>query len=186
MKFDEFSKSDLISGMVLVYRNGELRRLIGKDIYSATCVTKHSMLSWFNEDLTHKANNEYDIVKIYMPDNNTSKIDYIENEDLNNLFKYELVWERVEEEKVDETVEKECGPILTDEEREYLAAVIEPVRDRVEYIELIKSYSNLGAYYITIYLVMPKDSFALFDVRQSSMYKNMEIDKQYTLEELNL
>ena len=180
MKFDEFSKSDLSSGMVLVYRNGELRRLIGIDIYSVTCVTKHSTLSWFNEDLTHKANNEYDIVKVYMPGNNTSKIDYIENEDLDNIFKYELIWERSE-------------PILTDEEREYLAAVIKPFRDRVMYIKFLSDGWDISGY-IEIYFAsnisiadnIEEDFIVLERVNHNTCYKNMEANRAYTLGELNL
>lgn len=76
-------------------------------------------------------------------------------------------------------VEKE---ILDDKEREYLSNVIKPFRDKVEYI--IK-FDLLPEEYISIWL--PKhETTDLPCFKRGTMYKGMEIEKEYTLEELGL
>ena len=71
-------------------------------------------------------------------------------------------------------------PILTDKEKEYLSAVIKPFRDRVS------SISKDGPLeYITISL--DGDDFAILpNFKVGTMYKGMEINKRYNLEELGL
>jgi hypothetical protein len=76
--------------------------------------------------------------------------------------------------------------ILTKQEKEYLSAVIRPFRDRVNYIK-----KKLGANYN--YLMMstkldddnneysPMPSF-----KSRTMYAGMELEKEYTLEELGI
>lgn len=72
--------------------------------------------------------------------------------------------------------------ILTDEEKEYLSNVIKPFRDDVIGIRKCKScdcariYINLSNY----------DIFYLPWFRKDKMYKNMEFEKQYSVEELGL
>ena len=76
-------------------------------------------------------------------------------------------------------VEKE---ILEEEEKEYLSNVIKPFRDKVEYI--VKETSSYNEY---IKITIKKDdclSFPYF--KRGTMYKGMEIEKKYTLEELGL
>ena len=76
-------------------------------------------------------------------------------------------------------VEKE---ILDDKERKYLSNVIKPFRDKVEYI--IK-FDLLPEEYISICL--PKhERIDLPCFKRGTMYKGMEIEKEYTLEELGL
>ena len=76
-------------------------------------------------------------------------------------------------------------PILNDVERKYLAAVIKPFRNKVEYIAKFKSACSENEQYIHIlfyeghYL-----SFPYF--KANSMYKGMELNKAYTLKELGL
>ena len=76
-------------------------------------------------------------------------------------------------------VEKE---ILDEEEKEYLSNVIKPFRHKVEYI--VKETSSYNEY---IKITIKNDdclSFPYF--KRGTMYKGMEIEKKYTLEELGL
>ena len=76
-------------------------------------------------------------------------------------------------------VEKE---ILDEEEKEYLSNIIKPFRNKVEYIVKETSSDNE---YITISIKNDSDlSFPNF--KKGTMYKGMEEDKEYTLEELGL
>ena len=77
---------------------------------------------------------------------------------------------------------------LDDIEKEYLSAVIKPFRDRIIYITKI-NYKQ--SEYIDIYLKCYDDgffddSFGLPYFKKGTMYKGMEEDKSYTLEELCL
>ena len=71
--------------------------------------------------------------------------------------------------------------ILDKEEKEYLRAVIKPFRDRIKYIE-----KNLvgGREYIRIKITGEFVNFPYF--KKGTMYKGMELEKRYTLEELGL
>ncbi len=69
--------------------------------------------------------------------------------------------------------------ILTDEEREYLTAVIKPFRDKVECI--YKMNEGYG-YYIVMYCGVP----ANLPPHQVGMYKGMRPEVEYTLDELGL
>ena len=99
-------------------------------------------------------------------------------------------------------VEIEVPDILTKEEKEYLANVIKPFKDKVTSIskKQVANLINLGlggavcrlGYYINIQV---KDDFfasgfhqniELVRFEENTMYQGMEIDKQYTLEELGL
>lgn len=76
-------------------------------------------------------------------------------------------------------VEKE---ILDDVEREYLKNVIKPFRNRVNYIS--KETICTCSHYIFVDLVDDYISLPIFS--NKTMYKGMEADKTYTLEELGL
>ena len=76
-------------------------------------------------------------------------------------------------------------PILDEAERKYLSGVIRPFRDKVKYIE--KNAYNIDGKdkeYISIRCCDGAMPFPSFD--KGTMYKNMEQDKEYTLEELEL
>lgn len=76
-------------------------------------------------------------------------------------------------------VEKE---ILDEEEKEYLSNVIKPFRDKVKYIV---KFDCLPEEYISI--VLPHDErIDLPCFKRGTMYKGMEEDKRYTLDELGL
>ena len=80
-------------------------------------------------------------------------------------------------------------PILDDEEKTYLSAVIKPFKKRV--ISIVKAkldgwYS--GENYFTIIISLTKcDSIVLPEFSsESSMYNEMVVNKEYTLKELGL
>lgn len=75
--------------------------------------------------------------------------------------------------------------ILNDSEKKYLSAVIRPFRDKV--LDIVKS--SLGntnmEEYISIHF--EKSEFICFPkFKKGTMYKGMETNKNYTLEELGL
>lgn len=74
--------------------------------------------------------------------------------------------------------------ILDDKEKEYLKAVIKPFRDRINYISLKNSYDNDDVY-IIVHLEY-NDSMTLPNFKKETMYKNMKLNKRYTLKELGL
>lgn len=72
--------------------------------------------------------------------------------------------------------------ILDEQEKEYLSSVIKPFRDRIIYIE--KRDEDNQNEYIVISFYSEKIAFPLFE--KGTMYKGMETDKKYMLEELGL
>ena len=83
-----------------------------------------------------------------------------------------------------EWLEEECVPeILTEREKAYLSAVIKPFRKKVEYVYK-KCLEISKREYLEISLENGVISFPCFE--KGTMYKGMEVDKKYTLEELGL
>lgn len=81
------------------------------------------------------------------------------------------------------------APILDEVEKKYLSDVIRPFRKRVACIYKIREYDNYV--YIKIYLSSikgkgRKDIIALPSFEEGTMYKGMQVAKQYSLEELGL
>lgn len=84
-----------------------------------------------------------------------------------------------------------CGeykePILNEEEKKYLSAVIKPFRDRVVSIsKRILKRTLAERSYIEINIDNGEDNISLPYFEKGTMYKNMERNKEYTLEELGL
>ena len=80
-------------------------------------------------------------------------------------------------------------PILDDAERKYLSSVIRPFRDRIEFIRKREMDIGDGAQYINIVYSSEyddDDNFCLPYFKKDTMYKNMKLNKEYTLEELGL
>lgn len=83
--------------------------------------------------------------------------------------------------------------ILTEEEKEYLEAVLTPFRDnRIKYIKK-SCIINSTSHRIMIKIVDEfaelhhfQAEFIYFPLFQKEMYKGMETDKEYTLDELRL
>ena len=79
-------------------------------------------------------------------------------------------------------------PILDEKEKDYLSAVIKPFRDRVIYIRKLEDGTDgfIGMklkYYAN---ETDKETLLLPLFKKGTMYKNMKLDKEYTLEELGL
>ena len=91
-------------------------------------------------------------------------------------------WELYEEEK----------PILDIEEKTYLEAVLRPFKDRVEsvYKKAINSSVEGNIEFLTFDAKSAwqghKDYFSFPTFKAGTMYKGMELDKEYTLKELGL
>lgn len=74
-------------------------------------------------------------------------------------------------------------PILDETEKRYLSAVIKPFINEIEYIAKCDSYCS--GYYIDIGM-KDGDSLIFPYFEDKRMYKGMETEKEYTLEELGL
>ena len=80
---------------------------------------------------------------------------------------------------------QECAdPILDDIEKEYLSAVIKPFRKRIKSIK--KAYNSGNSAYISIAMDKCEHIYLPYFNLNSGMYKRMEIDKEYTLKDLEL
>ena len=79
-------------------------------------------------------------------------------------------------------------PILDEEERKYLSAVIKPFRDRVVQIfkELVDENENEEEKEFVVVIYDGSYGFCLPSFKTGTMYKGMELNKEYTLEELGL
>ena len=75
-------------------------------------------------------------------------------------------------------------PILDDVEREYLSAVIKPFRKKISCIRKSKDFRK-GKNYIKIEFC-DGDRMFFPNLSNDEMYKEMELDRNYTLEELGL
>lgn len=102
----------------------------------------------------------------------TSSLDYIVNiTKIERPVKYETIYEAPKQ-------------ILDEEEKEWLENFLRPFRDRVEYISLRcwgtdwKDFIEIG--------IENDDNVGLPSFNHGTMYKGMELSKEYTLEELGL
>ena len=75
-------------------------------------------------------------------------------------------------------------PILDDVEKAYLSAVIKPFRKRIKRIEKISNNFICGKQFLCVELTTDNLTFPVFE--KGTMYKGMEANKRYTLEELGL
>ncbi len=74
-------------------------------------------------------------------------------------------------------------PILDEAERKYLSGVIRPFRDSVKYIR--KTDYLDGSEYLSFHMTN-EPNWTMPLLKKCTMYKGMELDKEYTLEELEL
>lgn len=82
----------------------------------------------------------------------------------------------------------EVGGILTKDEKEYLRTVIKPFIERVD---CIRKVSNIEYEFIRIELKYSEEkgceeNISLPYFKPNTMYKEMELEEEYTLEELGL
>ena len=76
-------------------------------------------------------------------------------------------------------------PILDDEEKKYLSRIIKPWRDKAKFI--IKQKCDEGEYITIIFSEYYTDCEMPFPIFETgTMYKGMEINNVYTIEELGL
>ena len=79
-------------------------------------------------------------------------------------------------------------PILDDEERKYLSGVIRPFRDKVvgiyKYNSVLSDYEEIAVDTCADYNCNHMTHLPPF--KKSTMYKNMELNKEYSLEDLGL
>lgn len=72
--------------------------------------------------------------------------------------------------------------ILDDVEKDYLSAVIKPFRKRIKYIEIRK----IGSKQFVHIELSGGDCMSFPSFKENTMYKGMELDKHYSLDELVL
>ena len=117
--------------------------------------------------------NHFVLLKYY-----TEDLKDIDGEEENDIIKverpvkYETVFERKEE-------------ILDETEKRYLASVIKPFKNKIETIEKTIKIGDSSLCYL-IMLLKNNDMANLPNFKKNSMYKGMEVNKKYTLEELGL
>lgn len=87
-------------------------------------------------------------------------------------IKYETIFERKEE-------------ILDEIEKEYLKAVIKPFRNEIKSIYKTNSCGFSNSEFLVINF-KDNDNMAFKNFKKGTMYKNMKLDRDYTLEELGL
>ena len=75
-------------------------------------------------------------------------------------------------------------PILTEEEKEYLSMVIKPFRDDIRFIHKYTCFNDTKEYLFGSAKNHSHLEFPAFE--RGTMYRGMELCKEYTLEELGL
>ena len=77
-------------------------------------------------------------------------------------------------------------PILDEEERKYLSDVIRPFRDEIECIIKIQILQNDKKVQCIVINFKNSDKMYFKSFKRNTMYKGMELNKEYTLKELGL
>ena len=75
-------------------------------------------------------------------------------------------------------------PILDEKEKEYLSSVIRPFRKEIGYIRKNDFIGEDECEYIEI--VLEKENIIFPNFEKGTMYKNMKLNKKYTVKELGL
>ena len=149
---------------------------------------------WNRKEIPYK-NNEYIIrvkaphglfnIDIYLIQDIKTKQVYIIDDNGIELVKENKKFFKTLPNDYTGTIEVENGyilekEILDEKEKEYLSAVIKPFRDRIEFIAKRRMFDD----YICIGLNDEAISLPYF--KKGTMYKGMELYKEYTLKELGL
>ena len=153
----EFTKSDLQDGDIVTYRDSH-KAVVGIDKLKLCGVNEATMmyLADYDEKLNYKTGGHKDTI------NDIVKVE--------RPTQYETVFEHKEE-------------ILDEKEKEYLNAVIRPFRNEIDFIRK-ERWSN-GEQYIALFNKSSiKNSGTLPIFAKNTMYRNMEVDRDYTLKEL--
>lgn len=158
VKAKKFTKSDLQDGDI-VTRRDKSKSIVNKRGEKIMRLDNNNMFTYlynYTEDLKNICK-AFDIIKVERP------------------IKYETVYERAEEEKKE---------ILDKVEKNYLTNVIKPFKKRVKYI--VKAESIMRDEKEVLKIQLDNDDMILPYFKAGTMYKGMEIDKEYTLEELGI
>ena len=116
-----------------------------------------------------------------------SNITYVEIEYKGKIVKEYACTNEAGVKKFLEWLEEEYKPpILDDVEKAYLSAVIKPFRKRIEYIKRMDNSFVNGNQHQFLCISLTKDYCCLPLFKKDTMYKGMEVNKRYTLEELGL
>lgn len=151
---NSFTKKDLKDGDIVTYRNGE-KRIVNKTAGYIVYINVMGKLSFHLDDFRNDLTNKRD-----------NEYDIIKVE----KAQYKTVFERKEE-------------VLDETEKRYLAGVIRPFRDKVEYIK--KHLSASAKEFIEI-SIKENISIVLPYFEKGTMYKGMKLNREYTLKELGL
>lgn len=158
----KFTKSDLKDGDIVTRRDKNKSRVYKKEnkIIRIDDNDIFTFLDDYTEDLKNAGGTGkcLDIIKVERP------------------VKYETVYERVEEEKKE---------ILDKVEKNYLTNVIKPFKKRFKGISKIES-PMLPAEKEFLQIQLNNDEIILPYFEKGTMYKEMELNKRYTLEELGI
>ena len=127
------------------------------------CTLKNGAVIFFGQECNYRFNNLDEQLRYACNDN--ASIVKVERP-----THYKTVFERKEE-------------VLDETERKYLADVIRPFRDKVKYIYKGQEWSNIKEF---MHIELKEDALDLPYFKKGTMYKGMEIDRNYTLEELGL
>lgn len=127
------------------------------------CTLKNGAVIFFGQECNYRFNNLDEQLRYACNDN--ASIVKVERP-----THYKIVFERKEE-------------VLDKTERKYLADVIRPFRDKVKYIYKGQEWGSIKEF---IHIELKEDALDLPYFKKGTIYKGMEIDRNYTLEELGL
>lgn len=79
-------------------------------------------------------------------------------------------------------------PILDEVEKEYLSGIIKPWKEKVKFIAKYETYDSKYQFIHITYLdtEISMEYIELPSFKPNTMYRGMELDKEYTLKELGL
>lgn len=122
--------------------------------------------------------------KLYGSNHFVSLTYYTEDlKDANGDEEYDII--KIERPDQYETVFERKEEILDETEKRYLASVIKPFKNKIETIEKTIKIGDSSLCYLNIY-IKNDDIANLPNFKKDSMYKGMEPERKYTLEELGL
>lgn len=161
-------KSELKDGAIIELRNGNTYILKNNKLYPLNYETALN-LDYFNDNLIYEPTYIDFTDKLQRVKSPNSDIVKVDN---SNHLSINWTWERLQGKS-----------ILTDEEKSYLKTVIEPVKDKVSFIQKTTYCLSKRQY---IYIDLDEDYIALYSFKTNTQFKGMKLDKTYTLEELGL
>lgn len=206
MKFNVGDKVRFVKSIIYHNKAGELGEIYTvQDVYKRSYRIENG--EWFNEEELVLANYTYEDLKkspigtkvmfengkilIKLSDKRyDNEVYWREESDLEKMK--DIVGNFGKIVKIEEptyTTVYEYKPEILDEvEKRYLRGVIRPFRDDIEHILKCKHYNSTNDVNCEYISIIYKDDVDtnLHDFKANTMYKGMELDKEYTLEELGL